>query len=221
MHHPHGDQGLWAERLSGKRFDGRPAVFFDRDGVLVEEVHFLHRPQDVRLVPGVAQALALANAANVAVVVVTNQSGIARGLYGWAEFAAVEEAIRAALGAAGASIDLVLACGYHRDGFGDLARDHDWRKPGCGMIVEAARILGIDLARSLIVGDRLTDIEAGAAAGLAGGILVPTGYGARELARIAEGPHSIGSPQFAFRAEARSVLHGVGDWLASMREAAR
>lgn len=180
------DIGLWAERLSSKRFDNRPALFLDRDGVIVEEVHFLSRSEDLRLIDGVGAAIAAANARNIAVVIVTNQSGIARGHYGWEEFEAVQTEILRQLAAESAAVDLVLACGYHEDGIGPLGCDHPWRKPGSGMLLEAERQLGLDLTGSLIVGDRISDIRAGKAAGLKSGVLVKTGYGADEWERQRE-----------------------------------
>jgi D-glycero-D-manno-heptose 1,7-bisphosphate phosphatase len=174
------DIGLWAERFGSKTFEGRPALFLDRDGVIIEDVHFIRRAEDVRMIPGVAEAINAANARHVAVVIITNQSGIARGHYGWPEFEAVQVELGAQLARAGAAIDLVLACGYHADGVGPLAADHAWRKPQAGMLNEAAAQLGINLAGSFIVGDRLTDLAAGKAAGLRRGALVETGYGAAE-----------------------------------------
>lgn len=169
--------GIWCDVVGvGKR---PRALFLDRDGVIVEDVHFLERPEDVRLIPGAAAAIAACNRAGLAVVVVTNQSGIARGLYTWREFAQVQEAIVRALGCEGASVDAVLACGYHADGQGPLRlADHDWRKPRPGMLLAAADRMGLDLAQAWIVGDRADDLAAGRAAGLAGGTLVATGYGA-------------------------------------------
>lgn len=174
------DIGLWAERFGSKSFEGRPALFLDRDGVIIEDVHFVRRAEDVRMIEGVAAAINAANARHVAVVVITNQSGIARGHYGWDEFEAVQAEIAQRLKPAGAEVDLVLACGYHLEGTGPLAADHLWRKPQAGMLAEAAARLGVNLAGSFIVGDRLTDLEAGKAAGLRHGALVRTGYGAKE-----------------------------------------
>ena len=133
------------------------------------------------MIPGVAEAIAKANAREIPVIVVTNQAGIARGYYGWEDFAKVQSAIVAALAAAGASLDVVLACGYHGVGAGPLAvADHAWRKPNCGMLDYAAERHGIDLGRSWIVGDKVSDLEAGLKAGLAGGFLVKTGHGEAE-----------------------------------------
>lgn len=173
--------GLWAESPSRRQLAGRPALFLDRDGVIVEETHYLSRVEDMVMIPGVAEAIAQANAREIPVIVVTNQAGIARGYYGWEDFAKVQAAIVAALAAAGATLDVVLACGYHGVGTGPLAvADHAWRKPNCGMLDYAAERHGIDLDRSWIVGDKASDLEAGLKAGLAGGFLVKTGHGEAE-----------------------------------------
>lgn len=181
----HDGVGLWAEEAALADLSGRPALFLDRDGVLVEEVDFLCRREDVRMSEGIAEIVAEANRRAVAVIVVTNQSGIARGLFGWAEFAAVQAFIGERLAEAGARIDATFACGYHRDGAGALCVEgHFWRKPRPGMLIEARDRLGVDLSRSFIVGDRVSDLEAGCAAGLAGGALVLTGYGAGQVGRF-------------------------------------
>jgi D-glycero-D-manno-heptose 1,7-bisphosphate phosphatase len=171
------DIGLWAERRGDRTYEGRPALFLDRDGVIIEDVHFIERAEDVKMIEGVASAIAEANAKNVAVVIVTNQSGIARGRYGWSAFEAVQRRVARELEVKGAWVDLVLACGYHPDGRGDLAVEHAWRKPGSGMLLEAKRLLAVDLSLSFIVGDRMTDLAAGKLAGLTAGALALTGYG--------------------------------------------
>jgi D-glycero-D-manno-heptose 1,7-bisphosphate phosphatase len=120
-------------------------------------------------------------------VVVTNQSGIGRGLYGWAEFAATQERILAELRAAGARPDLVLACPYHPEGKPPYRHpDHSDRKPRPGMLLRAAEKLALDLGRSWIVGDRAVDMEAGRAAGLAGGLHVLTGHGSVDRATVGD-----------------------------------
>ncbi|HLN10151.1 MAG TPA: HAD-IIIA family hydrolase [Xanthobacteraceae bacterium] len=174
--------GLWCDPHG--RFDGSPALFVDRDGVIVEETHYLGHADDVRLIPGAASAIATCNDACIPVVVVTNQSGIARGHYDWDGFQAVQGVIAAGLAAEGAHVDAVLACAYHRDGQAAFCvADHPWRKPRPGMILEAAQRMGVDLAGSWIIGDRADDLAAGAAAGLVGGTLVMTGYGSRAAER--------------------------------------
>lgn len=118
-------------------------------------------------------------------MLVTNQSGIARGHYDWNGFRAVQTALCAALTAAGAHLDAVLACAYHAEGLGALRVDaHPWRKPNPGMIVAAGSAINLDLARSWIVGDKAADLAAGAAAGLAGGTLVASSERERQEALL-------------------------------------
>jgi D-glycero-D-manno-heptose 1,7-bisphosphate phosphatase len=160
---------------------GRPALFLDRDGVLVEETGYLHRAEEVRLIPGATAAVAAAARAGLPVVLITNQAGIGRGYYGWAEFQAVQEKIAADLAVGGGAFDMVLACPFHAAGQPPYRHpDHPCRKPRPGMILRAAEMLGLDLAGSWVVGDRAIDLEAGRAAGLAGGVHVLTGHGAAE-----------------------------------------
>ena len=153
-------------------------MFLDRDGVIVEEVHHLRRPEDVRLIRGVIDVVAAANARDLHVVIVTNQSGIGQGLFGWPDFAAVQARILSELAAGGARIDAVMACPFHPDAEPPYAHpDHPARKPNPGMLQAATAMLQIDLAGSWIVGDHARDIDAGRRAGLAGGVHVMTGYG--------------------------------------------
>jgi D-glycero-D-manno-heptose 1,7-bisphosphate phosphatase len=164
--------GLWCDIAPGN-FAGRAALFLDRDGVIIEDVHFLGRAEGVRVLLGAAEAIARCNRLGIPIVLVTNQSGIARGLYDWQGFHDVQAALAAALAGAGAHVDAVLACAYHPDGrapFRDA--DHPWRKPNPGMMIEAAARMRLDLPHSWIVGDRARDIAAGRAAHLAGGILI-------------------------------------------------
>ena len=162
----------------GRRFNGRGALFLDRDGVVVEDADYLADPQKVRMIPGAAELIAACNAAGTPVVLVTNQSGVARGYFDWAAFDAVQAEIARQLALAGAGWDAALACGYHEKGAGVLAvADHPWRKPNPGMLHAAARELGLDLPRSVIVGDKAADLAAGKAAGLALGVHVATGHG--------------------------------------------
>jgi D-glycero-D-manno-heptose 1,7-bisphosphate phosphatase len=173
--------GLWFEMLSGAVRRGRPALLIDRDGVLVEETGYLGRPEDVCMIPDVESVIRWANGAEVPVVMFTNQAGIARSYYDWDGFKAVQAAIVEQLAGKGARIDLVLACAYHEDGAGALAvGNHPWRKPNAGMIDAASEALGIYLSGSLVVGDKISDLEAGRRGGIGRGVLVETGHGAAE-----------------------------------------
>jgi D-glycero-D-manno-heptose 1,7-bisphosphate phosphatase len=179
--------GLWAQQITRVDFNGRPAVFLDRDGVIAEEVHFLADRKDVRLTLGIGEAIAALNQISVAVVVVTNQSGIARGRFGWSEFSTVQDEIAGQLARAGGVIDAAFACGYHHEGEGALGvADHPWRKPRPGMFWEASKLLGVDLPNSFVIGDRLSDLEAGCDAGVGAGAIVRTGYGEGESEGLAE-----------------------------------
>jgi len=147
----------------------------------VAEVGYLHRPEDVYLIPGATALIAAANRAGLAAVLITNQAGIGHGTYGWAEFQAAQEKITADLTAGGAALDMVLACPFHEEAEPPYRHPaHPCRKPRPGMILRAAERLGLNLADSWVVGDRASDLEAGRAAGLAGGAHVLTGHGASE-----------------------------------------
>lgn len=163
----------------------RGCVFLDRDGVLNEEVDYLHDPDRVVLVAGAAAAVEALGAAGLAVVVATNQAGIARGMYTERELAAVTARISELLAAAGARLDATYFCPHHPDaGVGPYRRACRCRKPAPGMLEQAAAELGLDLAGSAMVGDKESDLAAARAAGCAA-VLVRTGYGAREEARLA------------------------------------
>jgi D-glycero-D-manno-heptose 1,7-bisphosphate phosphatase len=176
--------GVWAEILRAPEAPAakpRPGLFLDRDGVVIEDPGYLHEPAEVRLIPGAAAAIQRANQRGIPVVLVSNQSGIGRGLYGWPAFAATQARLLALLAAEGAGLDMVLACPYHPEGQAPYRHpDHPCRKPRPGMLLLAAERLALDLAGSWLVGDRALDIEAAGAAGLAGAVQVLTGQGAGE-----------------------------------------
>lgn len=159
----------------------RRAVFIDRDGTLNEESGYLHRAEDCRFIPGAIEAVALLNAAGFLVVVVTNQSGIARGYYTEADLETLHVYMAAELAAGGARIDGWYFCPHHPEF--SAAADCACRKPLPGMLQHAAAELDIDLASSWMVGDKVADIEAGRAAGCTP-ILVLTGYGAAEAGAV-------------------------------------
>ena len=171
---PLAEPGLWAERTSTTNFPaGRPALFLDRDGTINVDTGYPDDPAAMVLRDGIAPVIEAANRRGVPVVVVTNQSGIARGYFGWDAFARVNGRVLDLLAEQNAFVDMVLACAYHDAGSGPLAiADHPMRKPNPGMLLEAGRRLGLDLKRSLIVGDKAADLEAGQRAGLKRGWLV-------------------------------------------------
>jgi D-glycero-D-manno-heptose 1,7-bisphosphate phosphatase len=155
----------------------RPAVFLDRDGVLIEEVGYLADPCQVVLIPGAGPAIASLNRAGIPVVVVTNQAGIARGYLSESRLAEIHGRLEALLAAEGARIDAIYYCPHHpTDGVAPYRLQCSCRKPQPGMLLQAATDLGIDLPRSSMIGDKAVDLEAGARAGCRP-ILVKTGYG--------------------------------------------
>jgi D-glycero-D-manno-heptose 1,7-bisphosphate phosphatase len=156
----------------------RPAVFLDRDGTLVEEVPYLHDPELVRLVPGAAAALRSLAAAGFALVLVTNQAGIAKGYYGEDAVGRVHQRLAELLAAGGVALDGIEYCPHHPEGtVPPFARACRCRKPGPGMLSAAAERLGIDLPSSYLVGNDPVDVGAARAAG-ATPLLVTTGQAA-------------------------------------------
>ena len=144
-----------------------PALFLDRDGVINQEVGYLHRPEDVRWVDGIFSLARTARELGYKLVVVTNQSGIARGLYTTAQFEHLMGWMREEFRRQGAPLETVYHCPYHPEhGIGDWKREHEDRKPAPGMLLRAARDLQVDLSRSAMVGDRCSDMAAAKAAGL-------------------------------------------------------
>lgn len=176
----------------------RPAVFLDRDGTIIVERYYLADPAGVELVPGAAAALRSLAAAGYALVVVTNQSGIARGLYGEEEFRAVQRRVEELLERGGIRFDAVYHCPHHPDYTGPC----ECRKPALGLYRRAARELGLDLSRSVCIGDRLKDVLPAQELGCAAAVLVRTGYGEEQAPDAPEWVRI----EADLRAAARAVL---------------
>jgi D-glycero-D-manno-heptose 1,7-bisphosphate phosphatase len=158
---------------------GRSAVFLDRDGVIVEEVGYLATPEELKIIPGAVGAITELNRAGVPVVVVTNQAGVARGYFPESRVREIHADMDELLAAGGAVIDAYYYCPHHpTEGERPYRQECACRKPKPGMLLRAGGELQLDLARSFMVGDKLSDLEAGAAAGCRT-VLVRTGYGAR------------------------------------------
>lgn len=172
-----GDDGVWVQIVRDVAAHRRtPALFLDRDGVIVEDTIDLCRPEHVRLLPGAAQVIATANRLSVPVVVVTNQSGVGRRVFDWQDFMAVQDRILESLASEGAFFDAVLACPHHPKATPPYDHpDHPARKPNAEMLFRAAELLPLDLARSWIVGDRARDIAAGRNAGIEGALYLTAG----------------------------------------------
>jgi D-glycero-D-manno-heptose 1,7-bisphosphate phosphatase len=158
----------------------RRAVFLDRDGTLVEEAGYLDRLERLVFFPYSVDAVRLLNRADLAVVIVTNQAGIARGIFKETFVAEAHRHIRERLAAGGARIDAFYYCPHHPEAAIEAYRQScDCRKPQPGLLKRAAADLGLDLSQSFVVGDRWHDLEAGHRVG-ARGVLVRTGYGKTE-----------------------------------------
>jgi len=148
------------------------AVFLDRDGTIVEDPGFLHEPEKVKLLPGAAAAIRRLNDAGYLAIVVTNQSGIARGRFTVADYEAVQQRLGALLAAQGARLDGAYFCPHHPQFTGPC----DCRKPGLKLFRDAQAAFDIDFAQSWWVGDRLSDVQPARALG-GHGVLVVTGDG--------------------------------------------
>lgn len=160
-------------RLARKPRTGCPALFLDRDGTLVDDPGYLSDPDRLALFSGVTPALRRFVDTGYALVLVTNQSGIGRGYFGWDDYERVAERLRERLAEDDVILDAEYACG-HAPAEGAAC---GWRKPAAGMLLEAARQLDLDLDRSLMVGDAVSDLDAAAAAGLGRAVHVRTGHG--------------------------------------------
>lgn len=152
----------------------------DRDGCLTEEVGYVNHASRIRLLPRTAEAVRRLNAANVPAVMITNQAGIARGYFSEAVLQASLAAMVEQLRAGGARLDGLYVCTHHpTEGAPPYRAACDCRKPRPGLLLRAARELDLDLAASVMIGDRISDVAVGQAVGAAG-VLVLTGYGRGE-----------------------------------------
>lgn len=157
------------------------AVFLDRDGTVSEEVSYISDPDMLKLLPRAAEAIRLINESGLLTVVVTNQSGIARGYFTEDILKEIHNRMELLLKAEGAHVDKIYYCPHHPEvGLPEYVLDCDCRKPGTGMIDAAAKDLNIYVGSSYVVGDKIIDIELAHKAG-ARGVLVMTGYGREEL----------------------------------------
>jgi D-glycero-D-manno-heptose 1,7-bisphosphate phosphatase len=149
------------------------ALFLDRDGVVNEEVGYLHRADEVRFVDGIFSLCRTAARLGYRLIVVTNQAGIARGYYSEADFDVLMEFMRRELRAEGVELDAVYYCPFHPEhGIGRYKQEHEDRKPGTGMLRRGACELGVKLSESILVGDRCSDVGAANAAGLKQAFLI-------------------------------------------------
>lgn len=166
------------EQTAGKQ---AKVIFLDRDGTMNEEVHYLHKPEDLRLLPGVGQAVRRFNEAGYQVVVVTNQAGVARGYYTEQDVIELHAYLNRMLKEEGAHVDAFYYCPHHPEhGIGPYKTECRCRKPGIGMFEQAEQAFkdGINKEESYMIGDKLLDVEAGHRYGVRS-VLVGTGYGGK------------------------------------------
>lgn len=178
----------------GKGGAGTPAVFLDRDGTINEQMGYINHLSRFHLLPGVGQAIRSLNDFGLPVVVVTNQSGLARGYFPESLLTAVHAEMYRQLASAGAHIDGLYVCPHHPEAKEERYRlACSCRKPKTGLLEQASQEMGLDLHRSYMVGDRWSDLRCGASVG-AIPILVLTGYGRGDLAYI--GPGQAVQPEY-------------------------
>jgi D-glycero-D-manno-heptose 1,7-bisphosphate phosphatase len=165
----------------------RRAVFLDRDGTINVEKDYLFRPEEFEFIPGAPEAIARLNQAGFLVVVVTNQSGVARGYFGEADVRRLHDFLQRKLADHGAVVDAFYLCPHHPEhGVGPYRVACDCRKGHPGMLLRAAVEHRIDLRRSFMVGDKLADVEAGNRAGCRS-LLVLSGYGPEDAKKLQPG----------------------------------
>ena len=161
-------------------------VFLDRDGTINREISYLYRTEDLEILPGVPQAIALLREHGYRIVVVTNQAGVARGYYQCEDVEHLHEYLNQELKKQGAWIDEFFYCPHHPEhGVGAWKKECACRKPGTGMFEKAAEHMEIDKNASWMIGDKLLDVEAGHNFGIRG-ILVGTGYGSEVQKELTE-----------------------------------
>ncbi len=164
------------------------AIFIDRDGTINEDIGYVSRPDDLFIYSFAAEAIRRINQAGLKVIIITNQSGIARGYYTEATLAAIHEKLKRELTREGAQIDAVYYCPHHpQHGDERYRKVCDCRKPQTAMLERAAREHGIQLSTSYVIGDKASDINLATNAG-AKGVLVMTGYGAETYANLERFP---------------------------------
>jgi D-glycero-D-manno-heptose 1,7-bisphosphate phosphatase len=163
----------------------KPALFLDRDGVVNVERHYVHRVEDFEFVEGIFELCRLAITKGMLIVIITNQAGIGRGYYSEAQFLALTNWMNARFNESGAPVSGVYFCPFHPEhGVGKYKRDSFDRKPNPGMILRARDDLNLDLARSILIGDKPSDIVAGNMAAVGYTVLIGENTGDSSPSRI-------------------------------------
>ena len=169
------------------KLESRGAVFLDRDGTLIVDAHFLDDPERIEFLPGAVEAVVRLNDIGIEVIILTNQSGVARGYFDTERVEAVNARLLKLLEERGASVEDIYYCPHHPDGTVEKYRSDCWsRKPNPGMAQQAARDYGIDLGKSFVIGDKMSDVLLAKNIN-AEGILVRTGEGVETEAQLDDG----------------------------------
>lgn len=175
----------WYDFSESETNDPRPALFLDRDGVLIEERHYVKNPDDVVLIENSVRALKPFVLQGYLLIIVSNQAGVGRGLLEWDDVFAVQQRLRELWRLDDLSWDMALICPHHpTHGQGEYLQDNHWRKPHTGMFEFAAKILPVDMARSLMVGDKHADLQAANDSGIPNLVHVLSGHGTAEREMI-------------------------------------
>ena len=180
----------------------KKAVFLDRDGVIIEQVAYLSRPEQAALIPGAVEALKIVHRHGDVAVVISNQSGVGRGYFTAADVDAVHGRIQELLEKDGERVDAFYYCPHAPD------EACSCRKPSPEMILRAAERFGVDVGSSLMLGDRMSDLECGVNAGCASSVLVLTGYGAEQATKARAAGFAV----------ARDMLAAVRDFYGEKAE---
>ena len=160
--------------------EARPALFLDRDGVVIKEKHFISKKKDVELENGIKDLFEILNKIGIPIIIITNQSGIARGLFTWDDYLKVTEEMLSLIDKGNSLIAI------YSNGLTPNEIPNTWRKPNPEMLNNASHTLNIDLSRSVLIGDRLTDLIAGYKAGIPYLIHTKTGHGEVERIKVEE-----------------------------------
>lgn len=175
------ENGCWFECISTRSHSKKSALFLDRDGVVILDTGYIHDPENVNLVEGAGDLINRANNAGMHVCLITNQSGIGRGMFLWSHFNEVQnrmfELLEKQNGLYRGGISLVAACPYHpTEAMHGYCVNHEWRKPNTGMIDAACKHLGIKQCMSIFVGDQPSDIQAARSSGILKRYIISSNY---------------------------------------------
>jgi D-glycero-D-manno-heptose 1,7-bisphosphate phosphatase len=202
---------LAAGARPGSPAAGRPAAFLDRDGTIIEELGYLGDPDQIRFIPGAIEALQALQRAGYRLVVITNQAGVARGLITEADVHRVNERLRSLLAGSGVRLDGIYYCPHHPEhGPPEYRLDCGCRKPRPGMVERAVRELGLDPARSVVIGDHSSDAALARSFRGMRGVLLLTGHGAEQWQKIQAG--TLPAPD-----QAAADLAAAVQWLLAQR----